>query len=96
MSIESSSGDHGIQLSESLGSQGVGVGWEGGLRRTLRPLPWHLLATGRAPRGGGGAANPFGGFFVSLPAPQEGPVSLLHPSFGMPVGLGGDPPQANN
>lgn len=60
------------------------MGWERGLRRSLRPLPWHLLATGRAPRGGGGAANPFGGFFVSLRGPHEGPLSLLYPSFGMP------------
>lgn len=67
------------------------MGWEGGLRRSLRPLPCHLLATGRAPRGGGGAANPFGGFFVSLWGPREGPISLLYPSFGMPARLGRRP-----
>jgi hypothetical protein len=87
VSTESSSRNHGIQLSKSLGSQGVGVGWKGGLRRSLRPLLCHLLATGRAPRGGGGAANPFGGFFVSLRAP----ICRLYPSLGMPARLGRRP-----
>lgn len=67
------------------------MGWEGGLRRSLRPLLCHLLATGRAPRGGGGAANPFGGFFVSLRGPWEGPISLLYPSLEMLARLGWRP-----
>lgn len=76
----------------------VGVGWEGGLRRSLRPFPTPRLW--ESPGGGGGAANPLGGFFVSPRAPQEGPCACCTLAGVVTreclLGLGGGAPQADN